>query len=245
VATVPAPGGSAIAVFDGEGSLLVGEADGTLSSWHIPGASERWREASADGEILALLAWPGRVAAVHRGAALAVREAASGRLLRRLETSATPFSVARSGDGRWIAIGLWTGAVEIWETATWTRATTLRGHARMVGGLDFSPDGRLLATASREGTVRVWEVGSWLWLATARSRAHGAERVRFLPDSRWLVAGYEDGAMEVVDLYYFHRFVAGNAQYHHAVFTSLEGLALPRAGEVLAWSRDILARPPS
>ncbi|MCL4813361.1 MAG: protein kinase [Vicinamibacteraceae bacterium] len=240
--TAAAPSGSAIAAIDAD-TLLVGEESGALSAWRIADGREAWRQESDDGEVLALSSWPGRVAAVHRRWVIAVREAGSGRLLRRLETPATPFSIARSPDGRWLATGMWTGAVDLWDTSTWTKVATLRGHARMVGGLDFSPDGRFLATASREGTVRVWEVGSWLWLTTARDRPHGAERVGFLPDSRAVVVGYEDGVVEVVDLQYFHRFVAGNARYHHALFTAIDKLPLPRAGDVLSWSRRLLAAP--
>ncbi len=209
--SVPVPSGSAVVEFDEDDRLLLGEEDGTVSraDWRAGGTpSSRW--ASDRGEVLDLLAWPGHVAVAHRRWMVTVRDARDGRVLHELPTDTAPFSLARSPDGRWLAVGTWSGTVDVWDTRRWMRAASLRGHARMVGGLDFSPDGRLLASASREGHARVWEVGTWLWLSATPLRRAGAESVRFLPDSRHLVLGSDDGEVAVVDLLHFHRHVHGH-----------------------------------
>jgi WD40 repeat protein len=160
-----------------------------------------------------------------------------GAIERRLVTDTAPFSLARSPDGRWLAAGTWGGTVIVWETQTWAQVAALRGHARLVDGVDFSADGLLLATASREGHARVWEVGTWRHLMATAVRPSGAERVKFLADGRHLIIGYDDGAVEVVDLRYFHRHVAGNAESRFDLLRQSEGPLPPAAAEVLEWSR--------
>ncbi len=214
---VPVPSGSAVVEFDGEDHVFVGEDDGTVSrvAWRAGGEPMRWP--SDRGEVLDLLAWPGHVAVAHRRWRVTVRDARDGRVIHELPTDTAPFSLARSPDGRWLAVGMWSGTVDLWDTQRWTRVASLRGHARMVGGLDFSPDGRLLASASREGHARVWEVGTWLWLSTTPLRRAGAESVKFLPDSRHLVVGSDDGEVAVIDLFHFHRHVDGHEATQRAL----------------------------
>ncbi len=210
-AAIPVPSRSAVADFGVDDTLWIGEVDGAVSraerraGWT---ATQRWT--SDRGEVLDLLAWPDHLAVAHRRWVVAILDPRDGRVLRELPTDTAPFSLARSPDGQWLAVGTWSGTVDVWDTQRWARAATLRGHARMVGGLDFSPDGRLLASASREGHARVWEVGTWLWLGSTPSRPAGAESVKFLPDSRHLIVGADDGEVAVIDLLHFHRHVDGN-----------------------------------
>ena len=77
------------------------------------------------------------------------------------------------------------------------------------------------------------------WLATIAARASGAEHVRFFPDGRHIAIGYQDGEVEIRDLEYFFRYVAGHAEYQPGLFKQA-GESFPRAGEVLEWSRQQL-----
>nr|WP_232788650.1 WD40 repeat domain-containing protein [Streptomyces odonnellii] len=50
--------------------------------------------------------------------------------------------------------------MEIWDTATWRRTTTLTSHTRGVAALAIAPDGAWLPTGgSRDGSVRIWRSG--------------------------------------------------------------------------------------
>jgi len=50
--------------------------------------------------------------------------------------------------------------INVWDTARCRLAFTLRGHARGINGLSFSPTGETLASASDDQFVKLWDVGS-------------------------------------------------------------------------------------
>ena len=238
--------GSARAVLfaDADRRLIVGESDGTLEIWDwSDGAARNVRRAtSSDGEVLALASHGSRVFVAHRETAVVIRDAATGREVRRLRPSASPFSIAVTPDGRLLAAGTWPGLVDVWDVETGRKFQELKGPTALVTGLDFSADGSLLALSSRDGSTRLWDVAGGHWLATVASRKPGAERVRFFPDGRRLAIGYEDGDVEIRDLQYFFRYAAGQAERQLQLLRNT-GESFPRSDEVLAWSRRVLSAP--
>jgi WD40 repeat protein len=173
-----------------------------------------------------------------------VRDSQTGREIRALQSSSAPFSLALTPDRRLLAVGTWLGTVDLWNAETGEKLTELKGPTAVVTGVDFSPDGTVLALSSRDGSTRLWDVAAGQWLATVASRRAGAERVRFVSDSWRLAIGYEDGEVEIRDLRYFFRHVAGNAEYQLRLLGGA-GESFPRAAEAIVWSRQILAAPAS
>ena len=140
-----------------------------------------------------------------------------------------------------VAVGTWVGAVDVWDVQSGRRLHQLKGQTALINGLDFSPDGTLIVSSSRDGSTRLWELSSGKWLATVASRPTGAEHVRFFPDGRHLAIGYQDGEVEMRDLNYFFRYVAGHTDYQLGLFRQ-NGDTFPRADEVVAWSRRYTQR---
>jgi WD40 repeat protein len=66
-------------------------------------------------------------------------------------------ALAWSADGRWLAAGMYSGRIVLWDMLTLQPVANLAGHNGSIIGLSWSPDSRLLASNSHGGTVLVWE----------------------------------------------------------------------------------------
>jgi WD40 repeat protein len=66
-------------------------------------------------------------------------------------------SLAWSGDGRWLAAGMYSGRIVLWDMRNLQPVSDLGGHQDSVIGLGWSPDGALLASDSQDGTVLIWK----------------------------------------------------------------------------------------
>jgi WD40 repeat protein/beta-lactamase regulating signal transducer with metallopeptidase domain len=106
----------------------------------------------------------------------------------KLAASKPVFAVAFSPDGSAVATGDASGAVRVWEAATFKAKTTLVGHTAAVHGLAFSPDGKLLASGGADAVIHLWDVQKGAEIA----RTSGTDPVRsvvFTPDGKTLIAG--------------------------------------------------------
>ena len=108
------------------------------------------------------------------------------------------WSVAFAPDGKTLAFATGTadyrirqpGAVKLWDVASETVRTTLRGHDRSVTSVVFSSDGQTLITGSADTTVRFWDLprGREYGMLKGHQAAPGFEAisVALSPDGRWL-----------------------------------------------------------
>lgn len=233
-------GGSAFGSSTNGTRVVLGQASGSIAEWHWTGTAftPGFHAAAEDGEVLGIAIHGNHVAAAHRGNRVLVHDG-SGNVVHRFPTESAPFTVAFGGDGRRLAIGTWSGAIEIRELSSGQLLRTLRGHTRPVAGLTWSGETGLLASASRDGSVRLWDVDRGHALVTLASGAAGASRVQLLPRQQLLI-GYDDGLVEVRDLGYFFRHVAGQATYHRELLERARGVPYPRAQDVLDWSATVL-----
>jgi transcription initiation factor TFIID subunit 5 len=63
-----------------------------------------------------------------------------------------------SPDGQWLAAGLDSGEIILWDMQRYRPVDLLMGHADQVVGLNWSRDGSLLASNGLDGTVLIWKM---------------------------------------------------------------------------------------
>ncbi len=193
---------------------------------------------SPDGKYLATADGDNEQTTVGRVELWDVR---SGREIRSLTVPTVdknrPFvtSVAFSPDGKRLAAGLtqhqrprntpqgwefYSGAVLIWDTATWKELLFLPDNHH-VNGVAFSPDGKRIASACLVGTLKVWDAGTGQELFTCKGHTADANGVSFSPDGKRIASASRDGTVRIWD-----------------ATTGQEALTLPGQIQAVAFSQD-------
>jgi len=119
---------------------------------------------------------------------LTLRDPADGATLATFKRESDVRVVAVSPDGSLLATGHQDGSVVIWLRDEQEALHELRGHARRINSLDFSPDGTLLVSAD-VNQVRLWD--PIRGQPAALGPVEGHRPAAFSPDGRWLATAVE------------------------------------------------------
>lgn len=153
---------------DEVGGLAFSQPDGRLLATASDDASVRLWSVSAGTQVQTLYGHIGAVLALAFGRderqlvtagddnRVVVWDTLQGRVLYSLPAQRLS-DVDLSVDGSLLAVAAG-DKVEIWDTATRSRGSTLTGHTNLVLKVRFSRDQRQVATASYDATVRVWRL---------------------------------------------------------------------------------------
>jgi len=98
-------------------------------------------------------------------------------------------TIAVSGDGRTMYVGLPEGRVEAWDVATRARRLAFQAHKLPVSSIAVSGDGRYLATGSLDNSTQLWDAASGRHLATFYAHNRPVWALAFSPDGQTLAAG--------------------------------------------------------
>lgn len=125
-------------------------------------------------------------------------------------------SAAVSDDHHYIAVGLKSGSISVFEMGDKKREITVRpipAHAKPVTAVAFTPDGAGFVTGSLDGTVRLWYSGNTAKSAETEEGASSARPARVFnlqptgitclavsPDSKVFAAGGADGIVRLAAL---------------------------------------------
>ncbi len=86
------------------------------------------------------------------------------------------------------------GQITLWDVASGTEISSLRGHGKGVTQVAFSNDGRLLASGSSDNTIRIWDMAGRRELRTLAGHTANLESLDFSPDARLLASAADDGS---------------------------------------------------
>ncbi|KAF8924522.1 hypothetical protein BGZ47_003957, partial [Haplosporangium gracile] len=108
-------------------------------------------------------------------------------------------SCAYSPDGKTLAVGLYTGTISLYETATWEKTHTLSGHTFPVTSVVFSPSGQQIASNSHDNTVRLWDAQTGAPGAILSGHTSWVTSVAFSPSGQQIASGSDDKTVRLWD----------------------------------------------
>jgi WD40 repeat protein/transcriptional regulator with XRE-family HTH domain len=128
-------------------------------------------------------------------------EIAESQFIEPIESIA---SVALSPDGKYLAVGSFSGQIRIWQTTDGKLLLNFKGHSRVAWALAFSPDSRLLASGGYDGRLKLWEIVqkreqeiSGRCLRTLQAHSSWIRSMAFSADGALLVTGSDDETVRV------------------------------------------------
>lgn len=110
-------------------------------------------------------------------------------------------SMVLSPDGRYLAVGSFSGQIRLWRIADSTSVATFKGHSRMAWALAFSSDSTLLASGGYDGSIKLWKVeeeekrqehNEQLCLRTLQGHEKWIRSLAFSPDGKTFATGGDD-----------------------------------------------------
>ena len=85
------------------------------------------------------------------------------------------------------------------DAAIVTRAMTLKGHARTIWELAYSPDGTQLATASRDSSAKIWDARSGALLTSLEGHNGSVQALAYSPDGARIATASFDKTAKIWD----------------------------------------------
>jgi WD40 repeat protein/transcriptional regulator with XRE-family HTH domain len=112
-------------------------------------------------------------------------------------------SMALSHDGKYLAVGSFSGQIRVWNVAAGTLLLNVQAHHRAAWSLAFGPESWLLASGGYDGLVKLWQIEeegrelSGRCIRTIQAHHRWVRSIAFSMDGALLATGGEDEAVRV------------------------------------------------
>lgn len=149
-------------------------------------------------------------------------------------------SVRFHPNGKKLAVGSGTGAVQFWNLLDRSPDLRIKAHENWTFDLAFSPDGKQLASAGGDNRVRLWSVTTGESLPNSAEQDEDVHGVAFDPNQRYLVSGSDDTKVMIWDLQSGEKkFLTGHKRQVTSVAMNPNGTqfaSADREGKIRIWS---------
>ncbi len=201
--TLPHPASVEICLFSPDGRrILAGTRDGHICIWDAFDYQLLFQEqVHTDPIANAAFSRNGtRFATTSWDCTLAIRDTATGGLIRSLKQESQVLSCDFHPDGGTILCGTNEGRLRIWDLKTWQERRGPSGHQGAIYRCMFSKDGGQIFSCSQDGTLKRWNAFSFEPEATYSGHRAAVWSFALSPDETRMVSGSEDKSLIVWDL---------------------------------------------
>ncbi|KAF9351465.1 hypothetical protein BGX26_010549 [Mortierella sp. AD094] len=106
---------------------------------------------------------------------------------------------AYSPNGKTLAVGLSNNNINLYETSSWDRIRTLRGHSSRVWSLSFSATGGHIVSGSQDKTVQLWNIDTGGCVRTLLGHTGAVYSVAYSPKGTRIASGSHDKTVRLWD----------------------------------------------
>lgn len=110
-----------------------------------------------------------------------------------------PASRAMWTTGKFMASGIGTNVVSVWDIATGKLAKKLEGHTAPITAIAWAPNNKTLASASADKTVQVWDAQKGELLKKLEGHTAGVAVLSWAPNGKQLASGSHDKSVRLWD----------------------------------------------
>lgn len=106
-----------------------------------------------------------------------------------------------SPDGKLFATGSSNATIKVFELATGKLITEMKGHAKGISDLEFSPiNSDIIASCSDDLTIRLWSITNSLCLKVLKKHTYHVTTVKFSMKGNILISGSADETITIWDI---------------------------------------------
>jgi WD40 repeat protein len=213
--------------------LASGSVDNWVRLYQVPNKTPVWSQQAPN--LVNHLAFSPDCTnlAVAAGSAIQLFETQRGDKTQLLLDVQLINEVAWSPDGKWLASGLPTGVINLYETDTW-KSSRLARQGLEVTSMTWAPNSQILVTTGKDQRINLWDIPDGTNLSYIEKRQAGDKDVITISKNGKLLAlGGRDGRIYIWDfetLQPIDQIVFHNGPVEYVAFSEYQGKVLLVSG---------------